>query len=100
MTDTTDAALAEVNLDRADVDFWALPIVGANALQYGYLAPLGIEADRTTCALGLTTGHLGGADQLAALDWLEAGGRMRPGQIIALIGLGAGLTVSCAVVRR
>ncbi|WP_166741738.1 3-oxoacyl-[acyl-carrier-protein] synthase III C-terminal domain-containing protein [Cumulibacter soli] len=99
LTDTIDAALAEANLDRADADFWALPFVGANAMQHGYLAPLGIDADRTSCALGLTTGHLGGADQLIALDWLEAGGRMQPGKIVALIGLGAGLSVSCAVMR-
>ncbi len=97
LVEVVDRALAEAGLERRDIVHWALPFVGAQALEHGYLRPLGIDVEDTSASLGLTTGHLGGADALVAVDRLEAGGRMAAGDPVALVGVGSGLSISCAL---
>lgn len=100
LTSTVDRALAEAGVDRSRVDRWALPFVGRLALQVGYLEPLGIDEAASTSVLGRTTGHLGGADALVALDHLESAGASSPGALVVLVGVGGGQTCSVAVLRR
>ncbi|MHC3475165.1 ketoacyl-ACP synthase III family protein [Streptomyces sp. 7R007] len=48
---------------------------------------------------GRTVGHLGASDQVAALDHLVATGQVGPGDRVLMLGVGPGVTVSCAVVE-
>lgn len=59
---------------------------------------LGIDEDRVYCNLS-TTGNTSSASIPLALDDLYTSGRLSPGDLIALVGFGAGLTWGAAVVR-
>jgi len=59
---------------------------------------LGIEDDRVYCNLALT-GNTSSASIPLALDDLYTSGRLSPGDLMVLVGFGAGLTWGSAVVR-
>ena len=59
---------------------------------------LGIDDDRVYCNLDLT-GNTSSASIPLALDDLYTSGRLAPGDLLALVGFGAGLTWGAAVVR-
>jgi 3-oxoacyl-[acyl-carrier-protein] synthase III len=59
---------------------------------------LGIDDDRVYCNLNLT-GNTSSASIPLALDELYTSGRLAPGNLLALVGFGAGLTWGAAVVR-
>lgn len=48
---------------------------------------------------GLDVGHLGAADQLYSLQRLCADGRVGPGDMVALVGMGRGMHWACTVVE-
>ncbi|MFE7552380.1 ketoacyl-ACP synthase III family protein [Streptomyces gardneri] len=90
-------AEADVTLDR--IDRFVLPNLGWRRLDAAFFQPFGIPEERTVFDWGRTVGHLGAADQFAALAHLAATGALRPGEHVLLAGIGAGFTWSCAVVR-
>jgi len=59
---------------------------------------LGIEDERVYCNLA-RTGNTSAASIPLALDDLYTSGRLAPGDLLALVGFGAGLTWGAAVVR-
>lgn len=59
---------------------------------------LGIEDERVYCGLEFT-GNTSAASIPLALDDLYTSGRLSPGDLLALVGFGAGLTWGAAVVR-
>ncbi|WP_436757965.1 ketoacyl-ACP synthase III family protein [Streptosporangium sp. V21-05] len=59
----------------------------------------GLTLADTTWEYGSGVGHFGVSDQFVALDHLMAGGALAPGDYVLLIGVGAGKTLACAVVR-
>jgi 3-oxoacyl-[acyl-carrier-protein] synthase-3 len=59
---------------------------------------LGIEDERVYCALE-NTGNTSAASIPLALDDLYTSGRLTPGDLIALVGFGAGLTWGAATLR-
>jgi len=59
---------------------------------------LGIDDDRVYCNLALT-GNTSSASLPLALDDLYTGGRLAPGDLLCLVGFGAGLTWGAAVLR-
>lgn len=90
-------ALAEAGTTLAEARWVVPPFVGRTAFRFGYAQPLGLDPARTLLDLGLTTGHMGGADHLYALDHLVRGDLLAPGDKVVLIGVGGGFTFSCAV---
>ncbi|GAA3252630.1 ketoacyl-ACP synthase III family protein [Nonomuraea helvata] len=60
---------------------------------------LGLTLADTTWDYGAGIGHLGVSDQFVALDHLLATGALAPGDYVLLIGVGAGKTLACAVLR-
>ncbi|MFE9429272.1 ketoacyl-ACP synthase III family protein [Kitasatospora sp. NPDC006697] len=61
----------------------------------------GIEIDRDRVRiLGGETGHLGAGDLIANIHELLADDTFMPGEIAIALSLGAGMTASCAVLRR
>lgn len=59
---------------------------------------LGIEDDRVYCNVAMT-GNTSAASIPLALDDLYTSGRLSPGDLLALVGFGAGLTWGAAIVR-
>lgn len=59
---------------------------------------LGIEDDRVYCNVA-STGNTSAASIPLALDDLYTSGRLSPGDLLALVGFGAGLTWGAAIIR-
>jgi 3-oxoacyl-[acyl-carrier-protein] synthase-3 len=92
-----DKALAQAEVELAEVDLFVLPHLGWRRLDAGYFRPFQIDPDRTTWSWGRTIGHLGAADQFAGLAHLAESGRLSAGQRVVVFGVGAGFTWSTAV---
>lgn len=95
-----DTVLDDGDTKLADVD-WFVPPVATHQDLKGLLSFLLQDADEsaTTWKFGSTTGHLGGGDQIAGLDYLLRSGAAGPGQRVLLIGGGAGFACTCALVE-
>ncbi|MFD7299063.1 ketoacyl-ACP synthase III family protein [Streptomyces sp. NPDC059897] len=63
------------------------------------LAPLGLDTWRGTLEFSRRVGHLGAGDQIAGLDHLLESGALAPGDHVLMIGVGVGISISCAIVR-
>ncbi|KUN85229.1 3-oxoacyl-ACP synthase [Streptomyces griseoruber] len=94
-----ERALAQAGVALADVDRFVLPHLGRKRLRAGYLARFGIAEDRTTWEWSRGIGHLGAGDQIAGFDHLVGSGSLGAGDLVVLMGVGAGFTYSCAVVE-
>ena len=92
-------ALEEAGVRAKEVDHWILPNIGLRELRTYYLDPLEIPLEATQWEWGRTVGHLGAGDQIAGLHRLRTRGLAAPGQTVALLGIGAGFSWSCAVLR-
>lgn len=92
-------ALAQADVELERIDLFVLPHLGRRRLDAAFFQPFGIPVERTVLDWAGTVGHLGAADQFAALAHLAAEGRLVPGQLVLLVGVGAGFTWSCAVLR-
>ncbi len=92
-------ALAQADVELERIDLFVLPHLGRRRLDAAFFQPFGIPVERTVLDWAGTVGHLGAADQFAALAHLSAEGRLVPGQLVLLVGVGAGFTWSCAVLR-
>ncbi|MFD9904248.1 ketoacyl-ACP synthase III family protein [Streptomyces sp. NPDC059063] len=92
-------ALADAEIELADIDWFVLPHMGRRRLNASYFRPLGADPERTTWPWSRTVGHLGAGDQFAGLDHLVTSGKAGPGSRCLLLGVGAGFSWSCAVVE-
>ncbi|MFC8076475.1 ketoacyl-ACP synthase III family protein [Streptomyces sp. NPDC057307] len=92
-------ALADGDLELADVDWFVLPQLGYRRLAAGYFTKYDIDPERSTWPWSRTVGHLGAGDQFAGLDHLVTTGVAGPGSRGLLVGVGAGFSWSCAVVE-
>jgi 3-oxoacyl-[acyl-carrier-protein] synthase-3 len=61
--------------------------------------PFGIPAERTNAAVSARHGHLGAADQLAALGLMLEAGEISSGDLVALTGTSIGMRWYCSLVR-
>ncbi|MFG3106237.1 ketoacyl-ACP synthase III family protein [Streptomyces tendae] len=92
-------ALADAELELAEIDWLVLPHLGYRRLSASYFVKYGIDPERTTWPWGRNVGHLGSGDQFAGLDHLVSSGAAGPGSRCLLVGVGAGFSFSCAVVE-
>lgn len=94
------AALDEADTALADIAWAVLPHLGARRLRADYWEPFGLDPARTTWeGLGRRVGHLGTVDPLAGLDFLVRSGRLQPGQRCLVLGSGADMVWSAAVLQ-
>lgn len=91
--------LDESGVTVADITAWIFPAIGQHTMQVGYLDPLGISLERTGWPTARRTGHVGGGDQVIGLEALVVQERVRPGDLVALVGIGAGFTWTLATVE-
>lgn len=94
-----ERALGETQRDKSVISRWILPNFGLRQLEEAFIRPLGIDHKCTTWSWGRTVGHLGAGDHIAALHHLRMHDLLVPGQILALVGVGAGFNWSCALVE-
>jgi 3-oxoacyl-[acyl-carrier-protein] synthase-3 len=96
---TMRIALADADITLDQARWIVLPFLGYEAVRTRWLAPLGIEEDRTLTLLGLHLGHLGAADHVVGLQHLLATAAVDPGDYVVLASAGAGMTWTTVVVQ-
>ncbi|NUR29519.1 MAG: 3-oxoacyl-ACP synthase [Catenulispora sp.] len=94
-----DQALADAGIGLHDVARFVVPHFGRLVLQREVLVALDIDLDLTTWSWGRTVGHLGAGDQIAGLGHLVEDAAVNVGDHCMLLGVGAGFTWTCALVR-
>ena len=99
VTTTMRMALADADITLEDARWIVLPFLGHEAVRTRWLAPLGIDENRTLTLLGLHLGHLGAADHVVGLRHLIATAAVKPGDHVVLASSGAGMTWTTAVVQ-
>ncbi len=77
----------------------AFPHGRRDDLEHRGLNWFGLTMAETTWEFGAGIGHLGVSDQFIALDHLLATGALAVGDHVMLIGLGAGTSMACAVLK-
>ncbi|MEV0083428.1 ketoacyl-ACP synthase III family protein [Saccharopolyspora sp. NPDC050642] len=98
-TESVRRALDEAGAALADIDWFVLPHFGRRRLDVNYFRRFGIDPDRSLWSWSRGVGHLGAGDQFAGIAHLVESGRARPGQLVALLGVGGGFTWSAAVLE-
>ena len=94
-----DEALRDADLQLDQLRWILLPHYGRHLLDTQCLKPLGITADRTLCHAGDQWGHIGPNDQIIGLTHLLARGAVDPGDHVALLGIGIGMTWTATILR-
>jgi 3-oxoacyl-[acyl-carrier-protein] synthase-3 len=92
-------ALSDAGCQIGDIRWFVPPFVGRRLFMAHYAVPLGFDPAASLLDLGLTVGHIAAADQLFGLDHLLRLDKLKPGDLVMLIGEGVGLTLSCATVE-
>ncbi len=90
-------AAAEAGMSVKQADHYVVPSYGKKLLRRECLEPLAIPVGRSTWSWSAGVGHLGAADQFAALTHLAEGGRLAAGNKVLVIGIGGGFNWSCMV---
>src|SRR5262249_12361881 len=97
LRDSTRAVLARAGLGLADVD-WILPHQPNGAMLSAFVDALGVDAERVVPVVQ-ETGSVGAASIPISLDRLRASGRVRGGDRVLMIGVGAGLSSGATLLR-
>ena len=63
------------------------------------MATLGLPMSMSTWSFGRTVGHLAASDQVVSLEHLLTSGELGPGDRLLMLGVGPGITLSCAVIE-
>lgn len=92
-------ALAEAKTELGDLGGVVIPAAGRAKLDWQLSQLVGVEEHQTTWPFARTHGHLGAGDQFAGLRHLVVNGVVGPGDRVLVVGGGAGLTCTCAVVE-
>ncbi|CAO5250721.1 ketoacyl-ACP synthase III family protein [Frankia sp. AgKG'84/4] len=93
------STLAAAGLDLGDVTRVAYMNYSREIVEQRCMAALGLAMSRSTWEFGRTVGHLGASDQVVSLDHLVSAGELRPGDHLLMLGVGPGVTISCALVE-
>jgi 3-oxoacyl-[acyl-carrier-protein] synthase III len=99
LMELVETTLAESGIGMSDVTRVAFPHGRRDDLEERGLNWLDIPLGRSTWDFGRRVGHLGVADQFIALAHILENREISPGDHVLLVGLGAGTTMACAVVR-
>lgn len=94
-----ERTLAEAGIDIGDITRVAYMNYSREIVEQRCMAALGLAVSRSTWEFGRTVGHLGASDQIISLDHLLEQGGLKPGDHMLMLGVGPGVTISCAVVE-
>jgi 3-oxoacyl-[acyl-carrier-protein] synthase III len=90
-------AATEAGIEIGEADHYVVPSFGRELLRQQCLDVLDIRIERSTWGWGATVGHMGAADQFASLTYLSEAGRLNPGDLALIIGIGGGFNWTCVV---
>ncbi|WP_410659446.1 3-oxoacyl-[acyl-carrier-protein] synthase III C-terminal domain-containing protein [Amycolatopsis sp. lyj-112] len=99
ITYVTNEALCHAGLDSTDLSWVLLPHYGHHLLHTQCLQPLRLPRERTLIHAGDQWGHVGPNDQLIGLTHLLTRHAVAPGDHVALIGIGIGMTWTASILR-
>ncbi|AXK33366.1 3-oxoacyl-ACP synthase [Streptomyces armeniacus] len=99
MVEAVNRCLDESGIGTADVTRAAFMNYSREIVEQRGMLALGLPMSKSTWEFGRTVGHLGASDQIVSLDHLLAAGELGPGDHMLLVGVGPGITISCAVVK-
>jgi len=99
LLETVDRVLEEAGTDLAGITRVAFMNYSREIVQQRCMSALGLPMSLSTWDFGRTVGHLAASDQVVSLDHLLATGQLGPGERLLMIGVGPGVTISCAVVE-
>lgn len=92
--------LMETGLRLDEIEHVLVPHFGRAITNMQCLRPIGLrDFDRTAWDFMRRTGHLGPGDQLAAINHLNENGRLKTGQYVLMLGVGAGFSWSTALLE-
>jgi 3-oxoacyl-(acyl-carrier-protein) synthase III len=97
LRDSTDAVLAQAGLALSDVD-WVLPHQPNGAMLEAFVEALGVAPERVVPVVH-ETGSVGSASIPISLDRLLSSGRVRGGDRLLMIGVGAGLSSGATLLQ-
>lgn len=83
-------------LEEKDIDFIGITHINPKA-HYAIMGELGIDKEKTVYLSD--DGHCGHADQWLALDYGIKQGKVKDGDVVALLGAGTGYGFGCSLVR-
>jgi 3-oxoacyl-[acyl-carrier-protein] synthase III len=94
-----ERTLAEADREMDDITRVAYMNYSREIVEQRCMAALGLPLSKSTWDFGRTVGHLGASDQIVSLDHLLTTGVLGPGDHLLMLGIGPGVTISCAVVE-
>nr|WSZ99189.1 ketoacyl-ACP synthase III family protein [Streptomyces sp. NBC_00857] len=94
-----ERTLSEAGIGLADVTRVAYMNYSREIVEQRCMAALGLPLEKSTWDFGRTVGHLGASDQIVSLDHLVGTGELAAGDVLLMLGVGPGVTLSSAVVR-
>ena len=97
LRDSTDAVLARAGLRLRDVD-WILPHQPNGIMLEAFVRTLGVAAERVVPVVH-EVGSVGAASIPISLDRLMSSGRVRAGDRVLMIGVGAGLSSGATLLQ-
>ena len=97
LRDSTTAVLAQADLRLDDVD-WILPHQPNGIMLEAFVRALGIDSNRVVPVVH-ETGSVGSASIPMSLDRLMVSGRVRGGDHVLMIGVGAGLSSGATLLK-
>jgi 3-oxoacyl-[acyl-carrier-protein] synthase-3 len=96
---TVEQALSAAGIGLPDITRVAYMNYSREIVEQRCMAALGLGMELSTWDFGRTVGHLGASDQIVSLDHLLSQGELKPGDRMLLLGVGPGVTISCAIVE-
>lgn len=94
-----ERVLDEAGIGLGDVTRVAYMNYSREIVEQRCMAALGLPMAKSTWEFGRALGHLGPSDQVVSLEHLLSTGELGPGDHFLMLGVGPGVTLSCAVLR-
>jgi 3-oxoacyl-[acyl-carrier-protein] synthase III len=94
-----DWTLDEAGIAIDDITRVAYMNYSREIVEQRCMAALRLPMSMSTWEFGRTVGHLGASDQVVSLDHLLSTGALCAGDHLLMLGVGPGVTLSCAVVK-
>ncbi|WP_322767897.1 ketoacyl-ACP synthase III family protein [Frankia sp. Cr1] len=94
-----ERTLAEADIGIGDITRVAYMNYSREIVEQRCMAALNLPMSMSTWDFGRTVGHLGASDQIVSLDYLLRTGALVPGDHLLMLGVGPGVTLSCAVIK-
>ena len=96
---TRDKALSAANVELRDISRAVIQFVHRGQGQAENYDLLGFTEKQSLWSFGQHVGHLGAGDEFAGLNYLAENKELSPGELVLLLGVGAGFSSGAAVLE-